>query len=98
MVMRSYPARLENMIAQVCKKRSICRGAMHERMPRWVDHASLVRIEHFERRGKSLRKDRQQIEEKRRGVVGKEGQNNGSCVVFMNPIPVLAGQPGEICA
>lgn len=64
-------------------------------MPRRVDHASLVRIKHFERRGKSLGKDRQQVEEKRRGMVGKEGQNNGSCVVFMNPIPVLAGPVGK---
>lgn len=70
MVMCSYPARLENVVVEVCQKSSICRGAVHERMPRRVNHASLVRVEHFERRGKSLGKDRQQVEEKRRGMVG----------------------------
>lgn len=97
-MMRPQPARLEDIVVECRQKRSICRGAVHKRMPRWVDQASLIRIKYFESRGQRLGEDRQQVKEERSGVVGQEGQNNGCCVIFMYPIRLLAGPLRRICA
>lgn len=72
--MRLLSAYLKYIVVNCGTERLICRRAVHKRMARRVNQASLIRNENLERRSKVLWQYRQQIQEERSRVIRQEGQ------------------------
>jgi hypothetical protein len=64
----------EDVFVQCSEKCFVCGSTVDNRMPGWVDEASLIRVEDFECRRQVIGQDREQVEEERGGVVWKECQ------------------------
>ena len=49
----------EDILIQRCEKCFVCGGTVHNRMPRWVDEASLIWVKDFECRRQVIGQNRE---------------------------------------